>query len=215
MRPARPPALLAAREFHRTARARYNAAGMLFEPVSLALPEWVDEVVGDLERPYPDPRERMRLAVKLARCNVEQRTGGPFGAAIFDLSSFRLVAPGVNRVIAESCSVAHAETMAIILAQKRLGTFDLRCEGLPSFELASSAEPCAMCYGALPWSGVRRLAYGATREDVTSIGFDEGDKPADWGRALEARGIEVVHALLREEAREALECYRRLDGVIY
>ena len=188
---------------------------MLFEPVSLALPGWIDEVVGDPQRPYPDPRERMRLAVKLARCNVEQGTGGPFGAAVFDLSSFRLAAPGVNRVIPESCSVAHAETMAIMLAQKRLGTYDLRCEGLPSFELATSAEPCAMCYGALPWSGIRRLVYGATREDVQGIGFDEGDKPPDWARALEARGIQVVHALLRAEAREALEGYRRRGGAIY
>jgi tRNA(Arg) A34 adenosine deaminase TadA len=178
---------------------------MLFEPVSLTLPEWIDEVVGDPQRPYPDPGERMRLAVKLARLNAEQRTGGPFGAAVFDLASFRLVAPGVNRVIPERCS----------LAQKRLGTFALRCEGLPRFELVSSSEPCAMCYGALPWSGVSRLAYGATREDVSAIGFDEGDKPADWARALEARGIEVVHALLRGEAREALECYRRQGGAIY
>jgi tRNA(Arg) A34 adenosine deaminase TadA len=132
---------------------------------------------------------------------------------VFDLDSGRLIAPGVNRVIPESCSVAHAETMAIMLAQKRLGTFDLRSLG--SYELASSAEPCAMCYGALPWSGIRRLAYGATREDVTAIGFDEGEKPPDWAGALEARGIEVAHGLLRAEAREALERYRRRDGKIY
>jgi tRNA(Arg) A34 adenosine deaminase TadA len=157
--------------------------------------------------------ERLLLAVQLARRNVERDTGGPFGAAIFDLATFRLVAAGVNRVIPESCSVAHAETMAIMLAQKRLGTFDLRSAG--DFELAASAEPCAMCYGALPWSGVRRLVYGATREDVQAIGFDEGDKPPDWARALEARGIEVVHALLRAEAREALEGYRRRGGHIY
>jgi tRNA(Arg) A34 adenosine deaminase TadA len=186
---------------------------MLFAPVTLALPGWIRECCGDPRRAYPDAEERLRLAVELARRNVEHDTGGPFGAAVFDLSSFRLVAAGVNRVIPESCSVAHAEIMAIMLAQKRLGTFDLRSAG--DFELATSAEPCAMCYGALPWSGIRRLAYGATREDVQSIGFDEGDKPADWARALEARGIEVVHALLRPEAREALEQYRRRDGAIY
>ena len=186
---------------------------MPFAPVILAQPGWIHECCGEPERAYPDAGERLRLVVELARRNVERDTGGPFGAAVFDLSSFRLVAAGVNRVIPESCSVAHAEIMAIMLAQKRLGTFDLRSAG--DFELATSAEPCAMCYGALPWSGIRRLAYGATREDVQSIGFDEGDKPADWARALEARGIEVVHALLRAEAREALEQYRRRDGTIY
>jgi tRNA(Arg) A34 adenosine deaminase TadA len=189
----------------------YNPSGMFY--LTLELPAWIEELAGDPERRYHDPQERMRLAVELARRNAERDSGGPFGAAVFDLSSGRLIAPGVNRVIPESCSVAHAEIMALMLAQKRLGTFELRSLG--SYELVSSAEPCAMCYGALPWSGIRRLAYGATREDVTAIGFDEGDKPADWARALEARGIEVTHALLRAEAREALECYRRRRGVIY
>ncbi len=181
--------------------------------VTLALPAWIEELSGDRERRYRDPAERMRLVVELARRNAELDSGGPFGAAMFDLDSGQLIAPGVNRVIPESCSVAHAETMAIMLAQKRLGSFDLRSLG--SYELVSSAEPCAMCYGALPWSGIRRLAYGATREDVTALGFDEGDKPADWAEALEARGIEVAHGLLRAEAREALECYRRRNGRIY
>jgi tRNA(Arg) A34 adenosine deaminase TadA len=181
--------------------------------VILALPAWIEELAGDRERRYRDPAERMRLAVELARRNAERDTGGPFGAAVFDLESGRMIAPGVNRVVPESCSVAHAETMAIMLAQRRLGTFDLRSVG--SYELVSSAEPCAMCYGALPWSGIRRLAYGATREDVTAIGFDEGDKPENWAAALERRGIEVVHGLLRAEAREALESYRRRNGKIY
>jgi tRNA(Arg) A34 adenosine deaminase TadA len=183
------------------------------QSLTVKLPAWIDEVSGNPSKSYPDADERLRLVVELARRNVEYDSGGPFGAAVFDMSSCRLVAAGVNRVVPESCSVAHAETLAIMMAQKNLGTFDLRSAG--DFELVSSAEPCAMCYGALPWSGIRRLVYGATREDVQAIGFDEGDKPPDWARALEARGIGVVHALLRAEAREALEAYRRRSGVIY
>jgi tRNA(Arg) A34 adenosine deaminase TadA len=191
----------------------YNGPAMFFAPVTLALPAWIEELAGDPDRVFREPEERLRLTVELARRNVEHGTGGPFGAAVFDLSSGRLIAPGVNRVIPESCSVAHAEIMAIMLAQQCLGTFDLRSLG--DYELAASAEPCAMCYGALPWSGVRRLAYGAARDDVMAIGFDEGDKPADWAAALERRGIRVVHELLRAEARESLECYRRRNGTIY
>jgi tRNA(Arg) A34 adenosine deaminase TadA len=188
---------------------------MTSTPIVLTLPPWIDELVGDPDRVYPDPRERLRLAVELARWNVERGTGGPFGAAVFDLSTFRLIAPGVNRVMPESCSVAHAEIMALMLAQKRLGCFDLSAPGLPSCELAASAEPCAMCYGALTWSGVRRLAFGALGEDVTAIGFDEGYKPADWAAALAARGIEVAAGLLREEARAVLQDYHRNGGMIY
>jgi len=103
----------------------------------------------------------------------------------------------------------------LMLAQKRLGCFDLSAPGLPACELVSSAEPCAMCYGALHWSGVRRLAFGALGEDVSAIGFDEGCKPADWIKALAERGIEVVSGLLREEARAVLQDYQRQGGVIY
>jgi hypothetical protein len=34
-------------------------------------------------------------------------------------------------------------------------------------------------FGAVPWSGVRRLACGARDEDASDIGFDEGPKMAD------------------------------------
>jgi tRNA(Arg) A34 adenosine deaminase TadA len=188
---------------------------MPFPAITLTLPAWVEEFVGDPERRYPDPRERVRLTVELARQNVARGTGGPFGAAVFDLRTFRLIAPGVNRVMPENCSVAHAELMALMLAQQRLGCFDLAASGLPPCELAASTEPCAMCYGAVPWSGVRRLAFGALGEDATAIGFDEGYKPADWAAALRSRGIEVAAGLLREEARAVLEEYLRGGGVIY
>jgi tRNA(Arg) A34 adenosine deaminase TadA len=188
---------------------------MRYPTVTLGLPPWIEEFLGDPERAYPDPSDRVRLAVELARLNVERGTGGPFGAAVFDLTTFRLIAPGVNRVMPESCSVAHAEIMALMLAQKLSGCFDLASPGLPPCELAASAEPCAMCYGALPWSGIRRLAFGALGKDVTAIGFDEGRKPEDWIAVLTARGIQVAAGVGREEARAVLEDYQRCGGVIY
>ena len=70
-------------------------------------------------------RERMSLAISLASRNVERGGGGPFGAAIFGRYSGKFVSAGVNLVVQENCSVFHAEIVAIMLAQKRLGTFDL------------------------------------------------------------------------------------------
>jgi tRNA(Arg) A34 adenosine deaminase TadA len=43
-----------------------------------------------------------------------------------------------------------------------------------------STEPCALCLGAIPWSGIRRLVCGARDEDARSIGFDEGEKVPYW-----------------------------------
>ena len=48
----------------------------------------------DWERPYATDEEKMRLTVRLSRENVERGTGGPFGAAILEAATGRLVAVG-------------------------------------------------------------------------------------------------------------------------
>jgi tRNA(Arg) A34 adenosine deaminase TadA len=156
----------------------------------------------------------MRLAVELARENVTQKTGGPFGAAVFEADSGRLVAAGVNLVESSNCSIAHAEMVAIALAQRALGHYDLGRDNI-THELVTSTEPCAMCLGAIPWSGLRRVVCGARGEDACAIGFDEGAKPADWVGALRSRGIEVLRDVLREEARAVLQEYLASGGLIY
>lgn len=187
----------------------------MFPVVDFELPAWIEDLVGDPERVYPAVEDRMRLAVELSRLNVEHGTGGPFGSAVFDMSTKRLVAPGVNLVTSAGCSIAHAEMVAIMVAQRRIGSFDLGGPDQPPHELVASTEPCAMCFGATPWSGVRRLVCGARDEDARSIGFDEGPKLPDWESALEGRGIEVARDVLREEAASVLRRYAESGGVIY
>jgi tRNA(Arg) A34 adenosine deaminase TadA len=183
--------------------------------VVLGLPEWVEELISDPDREYPTEEDRMRLAIELSRQNVERGTGGPFGAAVFDLSTDRLVAPGVNLVTATNLSAAHAEIVAIMIAQRVLGDFDLGGRGRPPYELVASTEPCAQCFGAVPWSGVRRLACGARDKDASEIGFDEGPKMADWVSSLERRGISVVRDVHRAEAAAVLQKYAERGGAIY
>jgi tRNA(Arg) A34 adenosine deaminase TadA len=92
----------------------------------------------------------MRLAVELASRNVEHRTGGPFGAAIFEIDTWRIVGLGVNLVEPSNCSILHAEMVAIAMAQQTVGSYDLAAGGGVRHELATSTEPCAMCLGAIP-----------------------------------------------------------------
>jgi len=155
----------------------------------------------------------MRFAIELARENVARRTGGPFGAAVFEAAGGRLVSVGVNLVEASNCSMAHAEMIAIALAQQAVGHYDLGAAGV--YELATSVEPCAMCLGAIPWSGLRRIVCGARGEDAAAIGFDEGAKPADWVGELHQRGIEVVRDVRRDNARAVLQQYAQTGGLIY
>ena len=188
---------------------------MIFPRATVSLPGWVEVLLSDPGGEYPTEEDRMQLVIDLSRSNVDHGTGGPFGAGIFDLSTNRLVAPGVNIVATATLSVAHAEMVAIMIAQQVVGHFDLGGEGLSAYELVASTEPCAMCFGAIPWSGVRRLACGAREEDARRIRFDEGPKVSDWMASLEQRSISVARDVCRDEAAAVLRYYAENGGMIY
>ena len=189
---------------------------MRFPEVTLRLPDWVEDLLPRSEdRIFPTVEERMRFAIELSRSNIHKGSGGPFGAAIFERETGRLLAPGVNLVTSLECSVFHAEIVAIMVAQSVIGDFDLGGPGRPSYELVASTEPCAMCLGATPWSGVRHLVCGARDEDAERVGFDEGAKPSEWVPTLERRGITVQRDVLREEAASVLREYAESGGDIY
>jgi len=189
--------------------------------INLSLPAWVDEEVAERGQYFATDEERMAFVIALSRRNVLEKTGGPFGAAVFERASGRLVAPGVNVVVAGNTSLAHAEAMAFMLAQQDLETFDLGAMGLPAMELVASSQPCIQCYGMTWWSGVSRLLIGARAKDVERItGFAEGPLPKDWVGLLERRKapllpIEVRRDLLADEACRVLELYRDSDGFVY
>lgn len=182
--------------------------------LSFATPPWLAAVEAAAS-PQPELEGRMAVAIEAARRNVEARTGGPFGAAVFERDSGRLVALGVNLVVPAGLSILHAEMVAIARAQRCCGVFDLGAPGLPAHELVTSAEPCAMCFGAIPWSGVRRVVSGARSADAEAIGFDEGPRHPDWVAELERRGIAVVRDVMRAQAVAVLERYAEQNGDIY
>jgi tRNA(Arg) A34 adenosine deaminase TadA len=181
--------------------------------VCVDYPDWVDSVV-DWEQPYRTDEDRMRLAIAVARENVERGTGGPFGAAIFEVSGL-LVAVGMNSVVRLNNCTLHGEMMAFMMAQHRVGSFTLNAPNLPVHELFTSCEPCAMCLGTTLWSGVQRVVYGATREDASRLNFEEGPVFPESYKYLEDRGIRIVRNVLRDEARAVLELYRAKGGKIY
>lgn len=190
--------------------------------VTLQLPGWLHRCVRDWDETNLATREqRMAFVIELSRQNVLHKTGGPFAAAVFERESGRLVAPAVNIVVPSNTSVAHAETMAFMLAQQRLKTFDLGAPHLPAMELVASSQPCIQCFGNTWWSGVRALTIGARAEDVEEItSFREGPLPENWVELLENRPaplkpITVTRDLLRDLARAVLILYRDSGGLVY
>jgi tRNA(Arg) A34 adenosine deaminase TadA len=193
-----------------------NNERVLSREVRLTLPGWLEDLTSGREIVLPDPEERLRWVIGLSRRNVEEGSGGPFAAGVFDARTGRLIAAGVNRVEPLTLSPAHAEIMAIAFAQKRRGTWDLGADAAQPAELVASAQPCLMCLGAVLWSGVNLLVYGAAAADVTAIlGFDEGPLPADWTGELAKRRIAVDGGLLRAEAVSVLELYKLRRGTVY
>ena len=183
--------------------------------IELQFPEWLSDFIGSHQQPIATSEARMELVIELSRLNVEHSTGGPFGAAVFDMESHQLIAAGINLVVANHCSMAHAEMVAISTAQQQVDNFALGAAELPHMELVTSCEPCAMCFGALPWSGIRHLTCGARDEDARAIGFDEGPKHPDWQHELEKRGIGVTTDICRNQARAVFTYYAATDGLIY
>lgn len=179
----------------------------------LALPHWLESFVEEWPDPLKTADQRMLLAVSLSAENVRHGTGGPFGAIVVEDHTSRLIGAGVNLVTTAELSIAHAEIVAISLAQSANNQWNLGHE--TDVQLVTSCEPCAMCFGAVPWSGVTSLVWGATREDAEAAGFDEGDKPPNWVQSLENRGIRTQADVRRKEAAAVLKNYARKAGAIY
>jgi len=187
----------------------------MFRQAEEMLPLWLQEKMELTADSFDSLESRMQFVIELSRLNIEKGTGGPFAAAVFDADKGTLIAVGVNRVVPLNSSSAHAEMLAMAGAQQKFGSFDLGAAGLPSCELVTSCEPCAMCFGAIPWSGVRRLVCGATALDAQRIGFDEGPRHPDWVAELERRGIGVMLGVERAEAAAVLNAYLKNGGLIY
>lgn len=187
---------------------------MTLPRVVVEYPDWVNAVV-DWDAPLPTDEARMRLAIRIARENVARGTGGPFGAAIVERASGRLVAVGMNSVVRLHNCTLHGEMVAFMMAQQRLQSYTLGAPGMPEHELVTSCEPCAMCLGAALWSGVRRIVLGAAREDASRLRFEEGPVFPESYTYLEERGIEIRRNVMRAEAKTVLEEYRTRGGPIY
>lgn len=180
---------------------------------SFQLPDWVQPFVDEWQAPLKTAKERMELAVALSAENIRQQTGGPFAALVVDEDKKELLSVGLNLVTSSGLSIAHAEMVALSLAQARAGDWNLARSG--QYQLVTSCEPCAMCFGAVPWSGVKSVVCGAKKAHAEAAGFDEGDKPSDWVRSLQRRGIVVQTGVLQASAAQVLADYKASGATVY
>jgi tRNA(Arg) A34 adenosine deaminase TadA len=180
------------------------------------LPDWAIEAQQKLPEFIPRLEDRMRAVIDFSRLNIENQTGGPFSAGVFERDTGRLIVIGVNRVVSKNVSSAHAEIVALSIAQQKLQSWDLGGLDMPPMQLVVNWRPCAMCYGATIWSGIRSLVIAGSDDACERItGFDEGPIHPNWQRELAIRGIELQDGLLYHHAVRVFETFRDAGHLVY
>jgi tRNA(Arg) A34 adenosine deaminase TadA len=141
----------------------------------------------------------LRRAIGLA---ARSRAEGnhPFGALIV-FAEGKVLAEAINRAVrGKGDATGHAELEAV-----RAASAAHPPEVLRAATLYSSAEPCAMCAGAIYWSGIGRVVYGLSEARLLALTGNHPENPtlALPCREVFARGqraIEVIGPLLEDEA---------------
>lgn len=99
------------------------------------------------------PDHYMKLAIREAEL-AYQRDEVPVGAVI--VMHDQVIAKGYNQVELLHDATAHAEIIALSAAFQHLGS-----KYLPEATMYITLEPCLMCAGALYWSKIGQIVYGA------------------------------------------------------
>ncbi|WP_372411460.1 nucleoside deaminase [Streptomyces luteireticuli] len=126
----------------------------------------------------------------------------PFGAVLVDAASGDVVAGARNTTEKSGDMTAHAELN--LLREAAAAGRDL-----PSYVVVSTAEPCAMCAGALLWAGVRGVAYGTSVVTLVSHGLPQIDLP--FGEVVQRSDLPGPRPAVGREVRTDLTdpLYRR------
>lgn len=148
-------------------------------------------------RPYDEALLRQAFGVAM-----RSREAGdhPFGALLADRNGVVLMEQGNGFSSEGHDRTAHAEKLLATRAGK---AFSL--DELAGCTLYTSAEPCAMCAGAIYWAGIGRVVYGQTERGLKAMTGDNPENPTldlPCHVVFEAgqRVTEVVGPLLEEEA---------------
>lgn len=152
----------------------------------------------------------LRLSFEAARKAME-RGNHPFGAVLVDARGQVLMEAG-NAFMPSRDGTAHAERLLCTDASIAFGE-----DVLKHCTLYSSAEPCAMCAGAIYWAGIGRLVYGLGEQRLKAITGAHPENPTlDMPcRNVFAAGqkvIDVIGPLLEDEAAAQHETFWSRQG---
>lgn len=148
----------------------------------------------------------MQEAIDLAKKNLQNGDGGPFGAVV--VKDGEIVGRGYNKVVSTNDPSAHAEVNAIRDACKNLESFHLT-----GCEIYTSCEPCPMCLGTIYWSRINKIYYAADRNHATTAGFDDSFIYDEINIDPAKRTIPSFQ-IMEKESEEVFKTWVKLDNKI-
>jgi tRNA(Arg) A34 adenosine deaminase TadA len=149
--------------------------------------------------PRPDDEKLLRLSFDVAK-RARESGDHPFGSLLADADGNVLMEQGNGYTSEGGDRTAHAERILASRAAKKYSV-----EFLASCTLYTSAEPCAMCSGAIYWAGIGRVVFGQTEKALKQQTGDHEENPTldlPCHVIFEAgqRPTEIVGPLLELEA---------------
>lgn len=145
-----------------------------------------------------DHEKFLRLSFNIAK-RARGNGNHPFGAVL--VSGLGQVLLEVeNRFMPDRDMTAHAERLLATQASKQFAA-----TVLSNCAIYSSAEPCAMCAGAIYWAGIGRVVYGLSERRLKAITGAHAenptlDLPCRTVFAAGQRRVDVIGPLLEDEA---------------
>src|ERR1700730_10112172 len=115
-------------------------------------------------------RAHLLAAIELA-ASARRHGNHPFGALLTD-STGSVLLTAENTVVTDRDATGHAETNLVRLASRTLTPSQLA-----EATLYTSAEPCAMCSGAIYWSGIRRMLYALAATELHVLAAAAPEEP--------------------------------------
>lgn len=146
-------------------------------------------------------QDHLALAIRLARDNVIERGGRPFGAVL--VRDDQVLATGVNEVLATNDPSTHAEMQAIRAAAARLKT--PRLEGSVMY---ASGHPCPMCLSAIHMTGIQEVYYAYSNEDAEKYGLSTARIYAEMAKPVSQQSIRIEHVPPRNDGETPFDCWQ-------
>src|SRR5262245_30023333 len=150
----------------------------------------------------PNPKF-MFAAIEMARAS---RAAGDYAVGSVIVRGLQVIAQAGNRTHLDQDPTHHAEILTIRQAAQYCGSKDLS-----SCTLYTTHEPCPMCMGAVIWSRISRVVFGATMEDHKLYRDRHGTAQWPW-RVIDIRAqtmaaqaspvVELVSGFMRRECLE-------------